>query len=74
MARACSVARAYSGGRSWPSATRAAPVSVAKSMMRAAPSSAASVSASDKTTRPSASVLPISTVVPLRVVTMSEGR
>ena len=51
-------------GRSGPSATRAAPVSVAQSTSRDGDSSHASASRSHSTSRPSASVLPISTVMP----------
>ena len=61
-------------GRSGPSATRAAPVSVAKSMISSALSSIALVSASASTNRPSASVLSISTVMPLRLLMISPGR
>ena len=63
-----------SAGRSGPSAMRAAPVSVAMSMSRAGFSLQASASASHRMSRPSASVLPTSTVMPLRVVMMSSGR
>ena len=62
------------GGRSGPSATRAAPVSVAIVTMSAGASSSASASASASTSRPSASVLPISTVSPLRLLRTSPGR
>ena len=48
-----------------------APVSVAMSMMASAPSSTARPSPSASTSRPSASVLWISTVVPLRNVSTS---
>jgi hypothetical protein len=57
---------ANSAGRSGPSAIRAAPVSVAKSMISSGLSSPARVSASPSTSRPSASVLSISTVSPRR--------
>ena len=61
-------------GSSGPSATRAAPVSVAASSRRSGRSWSASVRASASTRRPSASVLPISTVLPLRIRIMSPGR
>ena len=62
------------GGRSGPRATRAAPVSVAKSNNSSGASSSASASASARMSRPSASVLPISTVSPLRLTRTSPGR
>ena len=61
-------------GTSVPSATRAAPVSVAKSRMSAGRSSLAAASTSLRITRPSASVLSISIDMPLRAVRMSPGR
>mmetsp|Transcript_1970 Transcript_1970/g.6835 ORF Transcript_1970/g.6835 Transcript_1970/m.6835 type:complete len:217 (-) Transcript_1970:993-1643(-) len=61
-------------GMSPPSATRAAPVSVAKSMHRSLPSSAASARASASTSLPSASVLVISVVSPFLEVITSPGR
>ena len=51
-----------------PSATMQAPVSVARSMIASGSSSEASTSASARTSRPSASVLSTSIVVPLRAV------
>ena len=63
-----------SAGSSGPSATRAAPVRVAASTSIAGFSVAASASASHRIRRPSASVLPISTVIPFLVLTMSSGR
>ena len=63
-----------SAGRSVPSATRAAPVSVAQSTIIVGFSEAPSNRASHRISRPSASVLPISTVMPLRVGTTSSGR
>ena len=51
-------------GKAVPNATRAAPVSVAKSMMTSGDASAANASASHSISRPSASVLSISMVVP----------
>ena len=51
-----------------PSATRQAPVSVARSSTAAFLVSVASARASASTSRPSASVLSTSTVVPLRAV------
>ncbi len=62
------------GGRSGPSATRAAPVRVAKSTSSSGLPSPARVSASARISRPSASVLPISTVRPLRLRMTSPGR
>ena len=56
-----------------PSATTHAPVSVARSMMASGSSSAASVSPSARTSRPSASVLSTSMVRPLRMVSTSPG-
>ena len=72
LARASSLA--YSAGRSGPNAIRAAPVSVAKSSNSVGFNSHARVSASHSTSRPSASVLSISTLTRLRVVMMSPGR
>jgi hypothetical protein len=63
-----------SAGRSVPSATRAAPVSVAQSTIIVGFSDAPSNRASHRISLPSASVLPISTVMPLRVGTTSSGR
>ena len=63
-----------SAGRSVPSDTRAAPVRVAQSTIMVGFSDAPSCSASHRISRPSASVLPISTVMPLRVGTTSSGR
>ena len=54
-----------------PSATTHEPVSVARSISRSAPSSTAYRSTSDSTSRPSASVLLISTVMPLRDLSTS---
>jgi hypothetical protein len=62
------------GGRSGPSATRAAPVRVARLTISSGASSSASASASASTSRPSASVLLTSTVSPLRLRRMSPGR
>ena len=62
------------GGTSGPSATRAAPVSVARLTISSGASSSASASASASTSRPSASVLLTSTVSPLRLGRMSPGR
>ena len=53
---------------------RAAPVNVAKSIMKSGSSSQASVMASARTSRPSASVLPTSTFSPARVSMTSSGR
>ena len=61
-------------GSSGPSATRAAPVKVAASTSIAGCSVQASASASHRMSRPSASVLPISTVMPFLVLTISSGR
>ena len=61
-------------GKSVPNATRAAPVSVAQSTIIEGFSEAPSCSASHRISRPSASVLPISTLSPLRVGTTSIGR
>jgi hypothetical protein len=74
ISRARSSSSVNKAGRSGPSATRAAPVRVARSMSRSGASSSASASASASTSRPSASVLPISTVSPLRLVSTSPGR
>ncbi len=63
-----------SAAHSWPSATRTAPVRVAKSRMTSARNLSAYVSASARTSRPSASVLSTSTVLPLRNRRMSPGR
>ena len=68
------VAQQVTGELGSPSATTTAPVSVARSTIRVAPLRAAHVSASARIRRPSASVLPISTVRPLRVGTTSSGR
>ncbi len=57
-----------------PSATMHAPVSVARSMIASGLSSDASESASARISRPSASVLSTSTVLPLRIVSTSPGR
>ncbi len=57
-----------------PVAARAAPVSVAMSISSSGVSSSASASASARIRRPSASVLPISTVRPLRLLKTSPGR
>ena len=62
------------GGRSGPSATRAAPVRVANVSIMSGLSSSASAIASASTSRPSASVLPISTVKPARDLITSCGR
>jgi hypothetical protein len=59
---------------SGPSATRAAPVSVPMSIKSSGAPSSASASASARTSRPSASVLPTSTVSPLRDRYTSRGR
>src|SRR3546814_20403840 len=67
IASASASALVNSGGRSGPSATRAAPVSVAKSTISSGLSSPALASASPSTSRPSASVLPLPTVRPLRL-------
>jgi hypothetical protein len=57
-----------------PSATMQAPVSVARSTIIAGLSvSTPQASTSPRTSRPSASVLVISTVLPLRAMRMSEG-
>ena len=61
-------------GRSGPSATRAAPVRVAQSTSSVGDSSHDSARRSHNTSRPSASVLPTSTVMPLRVRITSSGR
>ncbi len=58
--------RCRTGGSCGPSATRAAPVRVARSMVSAGSSSPARVRASARISRPSASVLPTSTDRPLR--------
>jgi hypothetical protein len=57
-----------------PSATTHAPVSVARSTIASAFSSTASESASARISRPSASVLSTSTVLPLRIFKTSPGR
>ena len=67
--RRCSSARR----RCEPSATITAPVSVARSTIRSAPSATAWQRQSASTSRPSASVLLISIVLPLAAVTMSPG-
>src|SRR5699024_6441296 len=59
---------------SMPSATMHAPVRVATSMIMSGLSSVARTKASAITSRPSASVLPFSTVVPPYMVSTSEGR
>ena len=64
----------YNAGKSGPSAMRAAPVNVAKSISNAGLPSAANASASHSTTRPSASVLSTSTDTPRRAATTSPGR
>jgi hypothetical protein len=56
-----------------PSALTIAPVSVARSTIRSAPCSTAHARQSARTSRPSASVLTISIVVPVRARTMSPG-
>ena len=58
MSAASASSSVKNGGSSGPSATRAAPVRVAKSTTRSGPSSSASARASPRTSRPSASVLP----------------
>ena len=63
-----------SAGSSGPSATRAAPVSVAQSSSSAGSSPSASASASARTSRPSASVLLISTVSPCACGARRPGR
>ena len=55
-------------------ATVAAPVSVARSIMCVAPLRSACVSASARTSLPSASVFTISTVLPSALTTTSPGR
>ena len=62
------------GAISAPTATRAAPVSVAIDMIRLGLSSLAKANASARTRRPSASVLLISTVDLFLAVRMSPGR
>ena len=62
------------GAISGPTATRAAPVSVAMHIIRSGGVSSAKVKASAKTKRPSASVLLISTLRPLRLMRISCGR
>ena len=57
-----------------PTATRAAPVNVAKSIIISGLSFDASVRASESIRRPSASVLPTSTVIPFLVWRTSRGR
>ena len=61
-------------GHSVPKATRAAPVSVAKSTMKSGLSSIAKSRTSASTRRPSASVLPTSTLMPALVSMISSGR
>mmetsp|Transcript_13137 Transcript_13137/g.46124 ORF Transcript_13137/g.46124 Transcript_13137/m.46124 type:complete len:205 (-) Transcript_13137:998-1612(-) len=61
-------------GTSVPRATRPAPVRVAASMSSSGFSSHAATSASAITSRPSASVLPISVVMPFLATRMSPGR
>mmetsp|Transcript_24391 Transcript_24391/g.68634 ORF Transcript_24391/g.68634 Transcript_24391/m.68634 type:complete len:218 (-) Transcript_24391:863-1516(-) len=61
-------------GTSVPSATRPAPVSVAQSTSKSGASLQASTSASASTRRPSASVLPISVVLPFLATRTSPGR
>ena len=60
-------------GSSVPKATRAAPVNVAKSIKRSVGFSSAKYKASANISLPSASVLPISTSIPLLVLRISSG-